>query len=130
MAASLANIDAHARDGASKIIVRQAPLAAHLAKRSVPLVEKQELGSEVVGDDQIEPPVGVEIDGTDAERLGAGATRFVCVDLDASPFGDILERSVAAILVELAIGAEQVDGRQLVSLTGATGAASFPERNL
>ena len=130
LSTGLADIDPHAGDLPSEIIVGQAPFAADVTEGSIALIEEEELGREVVGDDQIKPTVAIEVGGSNAECLGGGTPRCVSTDFDASLIGDIRKRPVPAILVQSTINAGQRDWRQVVFLAVAPRPSTFLEGDL
>ena len=102
--------DAHAHAGLrlAVLAVGAARADADVRERAVVVVAIERARVRVVGHVDVGPAVVVEVEGADAETVGAAGAR------DARLVGDVLERAVAVVVVEhvLAAGKARADRRR------------------
>lgn len=92
-------IDAHRTASGAEGIEGDARAGADFLEGSVAVVAEDEVLDGVVGDNEVDPAVAVQVDRGDPEGLGKRFSRPVG-DLDAGTGGDVGESSAAVVVVE------------------------------
>ena len=99
--AEAADVDSHRASSIAVGIKRDSRLAAFFSKRAVSVAQEQEVADGVVGDDQVDVTIVVEIGEGDPQRLGEFHVGPVVADLDPRLFGDVVKGAVAVVEVEV-----------------------------
>jgi hypothetical protein len=92
-------------------VVGETPRLAHLVEGAVAAVVEEELAHRVVGDQQVGRAVVVDVDGQHREPLSCRHLGRGVVDVDPRRLGDVGERAVAVVTVEVVVGAFVVERR-------------------
>ncbi len=101
-------VDAHGTAGSSEGIEGDAGGGADIAECAVLLVAEHEILDRVIGDDEVEPAIVIDVDRADTEGFGEGQVCGAITELDTAGFGAVGERSVAVIAVEVGEGGREV----------------------
>ena len=86
-------VDSHRASGRSRLVERDPARNAHLLEFAAAEIVKEEVRHGVVGHDQVDQAIAIDVVRRDAERLGHGGLQVRGADLDARPFTDVGERT-------------------------------------
>ena len=100
-------VDPHCAAHLAVVVECRAGHFANLFEGSVAFVVEDKVLDGVVRDDQVDPPIAIEVDGCETQRLSEGKAGSLVFDLDSRCGGDVGEVTAAIVAIQVWVGARE-----------------------